>query len=80
MFDDLVRIIKEGDILGKLYGYVGLKKLFSDSATAPYQEIIDVDLVPFVIESIKQQDYAFLQIEALCVLINMVGSNDFHYI
>jgi len=49
MFGDLVRWIKEGDILDKLHGIVGLKKLLIDDATAPYMEVIDANLVPVLI-------------------------------
>lgn len=39
MFDELVHAIKEGDIIHKLYGLIGMKKLLLDDALAPYQEI-----------------------------------------
>lgn len=52
---------------------IGIRKLLSKDDNPPIQQVIDLNLVPRLIDLVKQQQYPYLQMEATWALTNIAS-------
>jgi hypothetical protein len=61
-FSDLTNDMKDSNILNQLRGMIGIRKIVSVHENPPIQAVVDAELVPLMIEFIKQQKHPQLQL------------------
>jgi hypothetical protein len=49
MFEDLIRATRDGDIVAKHWGVIGLKTLLYQENNAPYDELVESGITPYLI-------------------------------
>jgi hypothetical protein len=49
MFEDLIKATRDGDIIAKHWGVIGLKSLLFEESTAPYDELVESGIIPYLI-------------------------------
>lgn len=54
-------------------GIIGIRKVLSNNDNPPIQAVIDANLVPRMIELVKQTQYTYLQMEATWALTNIAS-------
>jgi hypothetical protein len=61
-FSDLIKDMKDSNILNQLRGMIGVRKIISICENPPIQAVVDAGLVPLMVKFIKQQEYPQLQL------------------
>jgi hypothetical protein len=76
-FSDLIKDMRDSNIMNQLRGMIGICKIVSVHENPPTQAVVDAGLVPLMVEFIKQQKHPQLQFYAIWALSNVAaGTND----
>jgi hypothetical protein len=65
--------MNDPDIIRQHYGTIGIRKIMSLIDNPPIQAIIDLGVVPRLIEFVSQEEYPQLQLEATWTLANVAS-------
>lgn len=72
-FPELLQCVYSNDVMKQHYGVIGLRKILSVEDGPPIQMVIDANIVPRLIEFIKKEDHAHLQLESAWALTNIAS-------
>lgn len=72
---NLAAQLKNKDPIAIHEGIIGIRKLLSQDDNPPIQQVIDMNLVPRMIEMVKQEQYPYLQMEAAWALTNVASGS-----
>jgi len=68
---EYVRLIVEGDIFQKHEGAIKLRKCLSAKINTPIQSALDLNILPYLVEMMRQEEHPYLQIEGAWCITNM---------
>jgi importin subunit alpha-1 len=77
MFSDLVKLLYSDDILDRHQAIIGIRKILSLNESPPISLVFDHNILPIIIEYMKQDIYPHLRLEATWCVSNIgTGSSE----
>ena len=81
VLEDLPRLFEEirsMDLRKQHLGVIGLRKLLENPNQLPIQQIIEANIVPYLIEILKMNNFPYLKYEIAWILTNLSMGNASH--